>query len=201
MRTSSPPIIAAWILHRFGPSPETDVIAGDLLEEYQQGRSRLWYWREAIVAILTGTWSEVKQHSLSLLGAIAVGWILDLAWHSVITPFEYSLIEYLFDRPTSAWQFSFHKFLSEVPLAVMIGWTTARLARRLRIPAVFGMAGSLMVVGVWNVLKVAQIAWASPYPFHFSVWLAFLCPIPLLTVLVLFGGGLLTGSPKRSIRT
>ena len=201
MRTSRPPIIAAWILHRFGLSPETDVIAGDLLEEYQQGRSRFWYWREVIVAILTGTWSEVKQHSLSLLGAIAMGWILDLAWQSVITPFEYSLIEYVFGRPNSAWQFAFVAFLIEAPLAVTIGWTTARFARRCRIPAVFGMAGSLMVVGAWSVLKNAQIAWASPYPFHFSVWLAFLWPIPLLTVLVLFGGGLLTGSPKRSSRT
>ena len=177
------------------------MIAGDLLEEYQQGRSRLWYWREVIVAILTGTWSEVKQHSLSLLGAIAMGWILDLAWHSVITPFEYSLIEYVFGRPTSPWQFAFNGFLSEVPLVVTIGWTTARFARRCRIPAVFGMAGSLMVAGAWRVLNTALIAWASPYSFYFSVWLAFLLPIPLLTVLVLYGGGLLTGSPKRSIRT
>ena len=87
MRTSRPHGIAAWILDRFGPMPETEAIAGDLIEQYQQGRSRWWYWREVVVA--------------------------------------------------------------------------------------------LAVTFVWP----------------------FLLPIPLLTVLVLFGGGLLTGSPKRSIRT
>ena len=198
MRTSRPPIIAAWILDRFGSSPETDVIAGDLLEEYQQGRSRLWYWREVTVAILTGTWPEVRQHSLSLLGAIAMGWILDLAWHSVITPFAYSLIDrYVFSSPRDAWQFAFGVFLVEAPLAVAIGWTTARFARRCRIPAVFGMTGSLMVVAAWRFWKSFQIAWAD-LSFHSS--LPFLLVIPPLTVLILFGGGLLTGSPKRSIR-
>ncbi len=91
MRTSRPPVIAAWILHRFGATPETEAIAGDLIEQYQQGRSRWWYWREVIVAIFRGTWFEIRQHSPLLLIAIAMGWVLDLAWHSVITPFEHSV--------------------------------------------------------------------------------------------------------------
>ena len=64
------------------------------------------------------------------------------------------------------------------------------------------MAGSLLVVGAWNVWKNTQIAWAADSlgRYFTFVW-PFLLPIPLLTVLVLFGGGLLTGSPKRSIRT
>src|SRR5213594_1250770 len=96
----------------------------------------------------------------------------------------------------------FATFLIEAPLAIATGWTAARLARRCRIPAVFGMAGSLLVVGAWNVWKNTQIAWAADSlgRYFTFVW-PFLLPIPLLPVLVLFGGGLLTGSPKRSIRT
>lgn len=70
------------ILHRLGSAPEAEAIAGDLLEQYQQGRSRLWYWREVIVAILTGTWSEVQQHSLLVLASIAMAWILKFASRS-----------------------------------------------------------------------------------------------------------------------
>ena len=161
-------------------------------------RSRWWYWREVIVAIFRGTWFEVRQHSPLLLMAIAMGWILDLAWHSVITPFEYSLIDrYVPGSPNSPGQFAFVAFLSEAPLAVAIGWTAARFARRCRIPAVLGMAGSVLVVGLWPVWKYAQIV----RPEYLSTVWPFLWPTPLLTVLVLFGGGLLTGSPKRSIRT
>jgi hypothetical protein len=205
MRTSRPPVIAAWILDRFGATPETEAIAGDLIEQYQQGRSRWWYWREVIVAIFRGTWFEVRQHSPLLLIAIAMGWILDLTWHSVITPFEYSLIDrfvvlfayFLGPFPNSPGQFAFVAFLVEAPLAVAIGWTAARFARRCRIPAVLGMAGSLLVVGLWPVWKYAQIV----RPEYLSTVWPFLWRTLLLTVLVLFGGGLLTGSPKRSIRT
>ncbi len=206
MRTSRPPVIAEWILHRFGPMPETEAIAGDLIEQYQQGRSRWWYWREVVVAIFRGTWFEVRQDSGLLLIAIAMSWILNLAWHSVITPFENSLIDrYVFGPPGSPdirLSTAFATFLIEAPLAIATGWTAARLARRCRIPAVFGMAGSLLVVGAWNVWKNTQIAWAADSlgRYFTFVW-PFLLPIPLLTVLVLFGGGLLTGSPKRSIRT
>jgi hypothetical protein len=86
---------------------------------------------------------------------------------------------------------AFEQFIA-APLAVAMGRTTARFARRCRIPAVFRLAGSGIVVGAWNVLKNAQIAWADPR-FFFIVG-PFLSSIPLLTVLILFGGGLLTGS-------
>jgi hypothetical protein len=198
MRASRPPFIASWILDRFGPRPETEAIAGDLFEQYQQGRSRLWYWREAIVAILTGTWSEVKQHSLLLLGAIAMAWILGFVWEWVVTPWEYSLIvRYVLGRHARPEEIPLVGFLIEAPLALAMGWTVARFARRCRIPAVFGIAFSGLLSGAWSTWKNAQSA--ESFGYHFSVW-TFSWPIPLMTVLVLLGGGLLTGLPKRSIR-
>lgn len=81
MKPSRPPVLAAWLLQRFGPLPETEAIAGDLLEHYQRGRSRLWYWREVLVAIFTGTWFEVRQHSLRLIAAITMAWVVSVVWH------------------------------------------------------------------------------------------------------------------------
>jgi hypothetical protein len=200
MRTSRPPFIASWILHRFGARPDNDAIAGDLLEQYQHGRSRLWYWREIIVAILTGAWSEARQHRLSLLVAIAMAWILDFVWQKVMTPLEYSVIvRYVIGGQARLDQIAWVGFLIEAPLAVAMGWTTARFAQRCRIPAVFGLAVCGLLVSTWTIWKNAPIVLPGSLGYHFSVWAA-LWPIPLMTVLVLFGGGLLTGSPKRQFR-
>jgi hypothetical protein len=197
MRTSHPPSIAAWILHRLGPAPETEAIAGDLIEQYQQGRSRLWYWREVIVAILTGTWSEVQQHSLLLLVAIAMAWILALIYHQFVTPVYLLTVPYVLGHVPRLQELELLGVLLDGPLAVAMGWTVARCARRCPIPAVFGLAGSLLLVGAWAMWKNAQIV-APDY--HFSVWRG-LCLTALLTALTLLGSGLLTGLPKRSIRT
>jgi len=72
------------------------------------------------------------------------------------------------------------------------GWTTARFARRCRIPAVFGVAVSGLLTSVWTIWKNPQIVWPESPGHHFNVWTS-LWPIPLMTVLVLSGGGLLIG--------
>jgi hypothetical protein len=48
MRSSQPPIVATWVLTRFGNGNE--VLAGDLVEEYQRGRTAAWYWRQVLGA-------------------------------------------------------------------------------------------------------------------------------------------------------
>jgi hypothetical protein len=68
-------------------------LIGDLTEEYAQGRSALWYWRQVLLAIITGYLRLLKIHGASFLGAIALGaggvqacvaliqWMSDVAWH------------------------------------------------------------------------------------------------------------------------
>jgi hypothetical protein len=201
MRPSRPPVIAAWILQRFGPLPETDAIAGDLLEHYQHGRSRMWFWREVLLTILMGTWSEVRQHSLGLIAAIALAWGVSVVWHQFLTAPEYSLIVRFILGGAQARldQMTWVGLLLEAPCALTMGWTVARLAPRHRIPAVLGVAGTGLLVSAWAVWMNAQAAWPES-PGDHSVWLS-VWPLPLLTLLVLLGGGLLTGVPKRSTGT
>ena len=197
MRTSRPPLIAAWILNRFGPMPETETIAGDLSEQYLQGRSRLWYWREVTVAMLTGTWSEVKQHGLLLFVAVAIAWIISFIWHRLLTPFQYSLlVRYVFHGQARPQQISVLNVLLDGPMAMVMSWTAARLAQRCRITAVVSIAATGLLVSAWSVLN-AQIVWPESFHYHFRVW--DLWDVPLITLLVLLSGGLLTGAPKRSI--
>jgi hypothetical protein len=47
-----PPRFATWLLERWGSRYRADSLAGDLMEQYQQGRSRVWYWKQAAVAVV-----------------------------------------------------------------------------------------------------------------------------------------------------
>ena len=39
-------------MEHLASSYQRDALIGDLFEEYQRGRSRLWYWRQAGLAML-----------------------------------------------------------------------------------------------------------------------------------------------------
>jgi hypothetical protein len=46
-----PPKLASWVLERWGSPYHGESLAGDLIEQYQEGRSRAWYWRQVLAAI------------------------------------------------------------------------------------------------------------------------------------------------------
>lgn len=50
MTSLEPPRLALALLHRFGP--DNEALAGDLVEEFQHRRSRLWLWRQILAAIV-----------------------------------------------------------------------------------------------------------------------------------------------------
>jgi len=49
MKASEPPRVALALLRRF--VPDNEPLAGDLVEGFAAGRSRLWFWREVLVAV------------------------------------------------------------------------------------------------------------------------------------------------------
>jgi hypothetical protein len=56
-----PPRIATWLLEHLGPGYRNESLAGDLFEEYQQDRTRAWYWRQAIVAVCIGRAASLRK--------------------------------------------------------------------------------------------------------------------------------------------
>jgi len=70
---TSPPRIATWLITR---TVIDEGIVGDLLEHWQRGRSRMWYWRQVLSAIIIQTHREVHAHKAITVRAILTGWMV-----------------------------------------------------------------------------------------------------------------------------
>lgn len=73
MKSSHPPILATKLLGQLVSGPHGDALAGDLIEQYRQGRSAVWFWRQALLAIIV---SFAKDRTLG--GPAVLGWLLVL---------------------------------------------------------------------------------------------------------------------------
>jgi len=86
MRARTAPFFAEWILRHFAAGPHSDVIAGDLLEHYRNGRTRSWYWFQVFTAIFEGVYSDVRDNTLVVFRAITAGMLVLFLWNQVILP-------------------------------------------------------------------------------------------------------------------
>jgi hypothetical protein len=72
MRSSRPPALATWLVEHLSRGGKNEALAGDLLEQFSQGRSVAWYWRQALIAIALNFVS--KWRILALAGAFTTAW-------------------------------------------------------------------------------------------------------------------------------
>ena len=68
----TPPALALWMLLRLLRGPRCEALIGDLAEEYRHGRTRMWYWRQALWAIA----ADLRQHPRWRLGLGALRLLL-----------------------------------------------------------------------------------------------------------------------------
>ena len=79
MRSSKPPALAVWLLEHSGFASRDGAVAGDLLEEYQRGRSGGWYWRQVLAALMVGWTGEVRRHKTLAVRAVLFTWAANYA--------------------------------------------------------------------------------------------------------------------------
>lgn len=72
MKTSQPPILATRMLQRLASGPHGDALAGDLIEQYREGRSTAWYWRQVLLAIVVCLAKDRTLGGLAILGSLLV---------------------------------------------------------------------------------------------------------------------------------
>ncbi|MFT3905276.1 MAG: hypothetical protein QM718_03105 [Steroidobacteraceae bacterium] len=75
MKMRMPPELATRALKHLCRGPHSESLAGDLIEEYQQGHSKLWYWRQVSVAIVIGC-TQFSWSKLLISAAKLLGWLL-----------------------------------------------------------------------------------------------------------------------------
>jgi hypothetical protein len=61
MNQRIPPRFALWIVERYGSSYNSESLAGDLIEQFHQGESRWWLWKQVVIAILITRVGRIRQ--------------------------------------------------------------------------------------------------------------------------------------------
>jgi hypothetical protein len=152
------PACATWLLERFGVKRQNEALIGDLAEEYQAGKSCMWYWWQTLVAIWVTAVRDVREHKLLALRAVATGWILAKAFiwlkDYVIFPFAPC-----YDH----WGPSFRLAVAQMLILaqwVLLGWLVAR-AHRSHAAALALMVGVSRIFVV--ILPDIYYSFAAPH--------------------------------------
>ena len=98
MTRPAPPRLASWLLQRFAFGPRRESLIGDIVEQYEQGRSSLWFQRQTLATVFIGSATFLRAHPhrafRALVFAVAVPWflatagwlfVLDIPRHSGLT--------------------------------------------------------------------------------------------------------------------
>jgi hypothetical protein len=95
MTDRPPPRAASWLLAHLLPGPRFEPLLGDLDEQFAEGRSRLWYWRQALGAMAIHVAGVIRTHGPSFAGAIVAGcaltWLLEWCCTLAFEPFYLNL--------------------------------------------------------------------------------------------------------------
>jgi hypothetical protein len=72
-----PPKFAQWLMRSLGCSQNNETMLGDIQEQFVAGKSRLWFWQEVAVAIITGGYPSIFT-SRRLIMKRAMVWTMAL---------------------------------------------------------------------------------------------------------------------------
>ena len=213
MRSNQPPAVATWLLKQFGCSPQNEAILGDLIEQYRNGRQRLWYWRQIVTAIAVSSLREVWRQKTRTLAALSTGWIIFAFYRSPLDrhlfqsiSLQINFASMQYQIPPSWWVYygmyflllSFLTAIMGLIVGAFSGWIIAKFQPSHRVPIVlmfvaclggywlFSLLFSIMKSGLVGVGIVPghEIRSLLFLPFSLLPWVA-------SVVGILGGGGLL----------
>ena len=75
MKPTNPPSLPTKLLESLVPQRTSEPLLGDLIEQYEAGRSRTWYWRQVILALVISAGREVRTRKLQAVSAVVVGYV------------------------------------------------------------------------------------------------------------------------------
>ena len=155
MNTAHPPAMAMRLLALVGSTPNHQALVGDLVEQYREGRSRAWFWRQTAAALLRAMAGDIRGHKLLALRAIAVGWGLYFAFSFPVNYASRLLRGVILTRLSEIGEYSFSSTFWATRLSSTLliytacfaaGWLVARLHRRQALAMVCFFSASVLVV-------------------------------------------------------
>ena len=162
-----PPTLATVLLQRF-VNPD-GAILGDLVEQFQSGRSRAWYWRQITGVIASSVVRDVRAHPILTIRGIAVAWLFGWA---IVRRLYYAL---RFDEVLFASGFRWfyvngyglpHGLQGAIVvscfgwlLGAVCGWIVARLHRPFGIPI---LIANLVFVYLWTAVSFVPNPYLTP---------------------------------------
>ena len=63
------------LLELLVPPRTSEALLGDLIEQYESGRSRRWYWQQVILALVISAGREARTRKLQAIRAIVIGYL------------------------------------------------------------------------------------------------------------------------------
>jgi hypothetical protein len=128
---NQPPRIAQWILIHFGCSPNNAVVVGDLNERYRQGRSRIWYWSQILIALIVAFIEDIWRHKFFALRAVIVGMIfLHLIAGMLFPSFGRLIVGFLLATVSADGQLPLWIYIAFALVACLTGVASGWLTRR-----------------------------------------------------------------------
>jgi hypothetical protein len=121
-----------WILERFGID---EAVIGDLVEQLARGRSQVWFWRQAVSALLLAIYRDLRTSPFLLLRSMVMGvlvwrtWIL--LWSMTGLSFNMWVGRMILDavglsRPMLILAVSLINVVVSAPVWFAVGWLVAR---------------------------------------------------------------------------
>lgn len=164
--------VATWLLTRAGLD---DALVGDLIEQRHAGRSRIWFWRQVVIAILVGALRgfSFRPFLILLMALNALVFFFGAIFHSgvAIGPFHQPQIV-----PAA---------VAEIVCGLSLGWGVAALFKSPTSAGRVALTSNLVaVVGVGlgvGARAIRQQTWPTVALDH-RVMLALICA-SLITLL------------------
>jgi hypothetical protein len=179
-------------LNHFGCSPNNDAVIGDLDERYGQGHTRMWYWRQSLIAIVTGLLALMRSNKLLTIRALFTGWAVIFLFAPALPyirrylrgsptgtgllPSSWTRVQWLYVRGWIVPQGDAYTFvLISCAFAFFIGWLVGRLNRPNHRKAVVIFVASLfvsfLIECIIAMVKVLQdwssTSWRYDNPYFF----------------------------------
>ena len=77
---SQPPTLGMFLLRHLCPKDNREILIGDLLESFREGRSDGWFWRQVLIALLAGVSKGLRLHWPQICFAVAGTFVILIEW-------------------------------------------------------------------------------------------------------------------------